>query len=567
MVKVYQPGQVQNNPLPGSRFTANATAASFGGGQAQDLQAMGGALMKAGQASATLHDISQERANRAAVRDKLNTASAELRELTGSYYRRKGQDAASVYSEAEQALAEVRKKHTQDIKDPRQKDMFDASYESLANGHLNRVYAFQEEQRVVWEKETREAENMNAIEDAAAAWTDPAAIREAEVTLKFNTAANLKGMGDKVIKKGIEDATHLLHTEVLKKVGAYSPQAALDYIKTYGDRIKPVERAVLTQELQKKADIVWAMDKALELANSGKTFEEQLAVADAEKDPNKATELKENLRSIRTDRENAKKEAALARYEEEVDALWKDPKNYKVPMDLNASTQTALYNLQRKFKTDGGVSAIATDWDVYYRLKSMPLTEFKNVDLLKYKDSLNATELKELMKDQTARGDKAGKTSGLRTSYQTAVASVKNMKDFSESTKLSAAKLQENGARRQQFFSAFETQLAKIPVEERTEQKELEIIKALLAPVMDRGNKYNPMDNKTVYRFEVPFMEAKQLQAFKTAAEAMENLPANLVGTIGAQFDPDEQVYFVEGANAVKVYDVYGNHVETWRKK
>ena len=523
--------------------------------------------MKAGQASADLHQISQDRADRAAVRDRLSTARKELRELTGAYYRLQGEAAANIYPDAEKALTEVRKKHTQEIKDPRQKELFDASYDSLAEGHLNRIYSFQEQQRVVWEKETRDAENMNAIEDAAAAWTDPAAIRDAELTVKFNTAANLKGMGDKVIKKGIEDATHLLHTEVLKKVGAYSPQAALDYIKQYGDRIKPVEREVLKQQLQLKADIVWARDKALELANSGKTFEEQLAAADAEKDANKAAELKENLRSIRTDRENAKKEAATARYETEVDALWKDPKGYKIPMDLDAKTQTELYNLQRKFKTDAGVSAVATDWDTYYRLKSMPVEEFKKVDLMKYKDSLNATELKELMKDQTARGTKVGEAKGLRTSYQTAVASIKNMKDFSESTKLSAAKLQENGARRQQFFSAFETQLAKIPVEERTEQKELEIIKTLLAPVMDRGNKYNPMDNKTVYRFEVPFMDAKQLQAFKTAAEAMENLPANLVGTIGAQFDPDEQVYFVEGANAVKVYDVYGNHVETWRKK
>lgn len=336
-VRGYEPGQVQANPLPSSRFDASASSDSFGGARASQFKALGQSLQNVSsglQDAAVKFQQSNERKDRAVVRDNLNNAQSEARVFMSDLNRPENrQTAVDAYEKSQKQLTDIRRRYSSQLKNSRQQDLFTASFDDVMNGHLDRAIAIQDKARTDYEKETLAAQNQTAVEDAVASRTDPAAIRTSEVTIKANTAFENRGLPVPVRKKAVENAVHNLHASVLSALTLDSPVAAQEYLKQNWGKFNPAAREGLKKELDGKAFDFTVRQRAAEISNSGAPLEDQLKQADTFNDPKMADELRQRIKEKYDDKVLARKAQEQALVQQEWSALTQDPRGYQIPYE------------------------------------------------------------------------------------------------------------------------------------------------------------------------------------------------------------------------------------------
>lgn len=564
-----QIGSVQATRVPSVRFTPNATAASFGG--KSELSQFGEALGYATDALARSVIIQNKEAvhrrDTAIARDKYTQASSEANQYLMDVYMRNGEDAVNAYPDVEKQLQEISKKYEEQMVNPVQREYFKASFSHASEQHLNRTALWVQGKRKEYEQETLMAENQLAVETAVAMRTDPASIREAEITISLNTASQYKGFPSEVKQKKIADAKNNLHSAVVAALVVDSPIAAQGYLEKNWDKFNPIAREALKVDLAEKAELATVRNISTAISSSGKTYEEQLAEVDKIKDPKRADAVRKRVKDTHDERQQLKEAQQVEKFESVVDDIFKDPTNAEIPSDLSAQQQEKLYDLGKKLRKDkaaarGASAASETDWSAYYELKGMPPEQFRNVDLLDYADRLKESELKELIKEQRDERGGRGKGLSVRTPYQNAMSVVKTLPIFKDDNKgwADVKKNQKGVAKQNQFLAQFEARLNQLPEEQRTAENQDKIIKDLLTPTPIV--RFGPIPNTPALKFEIPYMNTDdQKRALK------HYVPEPLKVYPNVQFDEDTERYFVDGDGVRDIYDQYGNYVTSYRRQ
>lgn len=315
--------QVQAAALPDTRRSSNASGASFGGAQAADLKDFGTALTNVGEGTTKAAGVfaiqSRDRKDKSLVRENLNSAESEMREIEGDLRRPENRDKAiDAYSNAQKSLTELRKKYAAQLGNDRQRDLFLSSYDAQMNSVLDRAFQLQETTRVQYEKITRDAQNQSAVENAVAARTDPKEILNSEITIIANTKAETKGLPKEFVDASVASAKNNLHSSVFNALLEDDPRLAQGYLEQNWDKFNPATREAQKKDSDQKAFDWTVRETAKTLVDSGFTEEQINAEIDKIDDPKKADALrariKDDLEDRRIAREIQQKESTYSEW-------------------------------------------------------------------------------------------------------------------------------------------------------------------------------------------------------------------------------------------------------------
>lgn len=379
-VQGYNPGQVKPTALPASRFSANATAESFGGGDAAEIGKIGKAGQELGGVINKFAIEQQDIKDKAVAREALVAATDAQLKHGASVWELKGEPATRALDTMNEGLVKIRQEYSKNLS-PRQRDLFLASFDSKADDYKQKAMLFQVQATDAYEKTTLTAENQSAIDLAIANRTDPKSIRDAENTISANTLRLNRGQENVTKKQALIDAMDLLHNKVLGAIAQDSPIAAQEYFKANEKRFKPDGRDALRKSLEDKAFDFDVRMKAVDLSNSGLSLEEQLKMADKERDPKKADELRKRVKEKYEDKKLAKESADAEALKAEWQQMIQNPKDYQIPYErLNKNEWQAMESF-KKAKLNGFALSSDTGEVIRYglmtdqELKAVPVTE------------------------------------------------------------------------------------------------------------------------------------------------------------------------------------------------
>lgn len=569
----YIPGQVRPTGVPGVRFRAGARPSAFGGAEAEQIGRLGVALEQVAATASELDRASQNKKDKALARSIYNRANAEMNHwLTSDLYNREGEDAVDSYIIASTKFEEMRKSYVVRLKNESQRELFNASFDTLKVGHLNRVIGFQEQQRDKLEKVTIEAENLQSIETAVANRTDPNAILEAESTIVANTQFLSRAFPKVVRDIAVDDATNLLYTNVMEALTSDSPGAALAFFEANIDKFKEATKIGIRDNLSKLAEAEVVRDTAVAISDSGLSLENQLAEVDKIED----ARIAKQVRRVVKERANERKVIANANAQKIVNDEWtafsKNPRTYSIPNWLPVKEQDLMekrkaVELQQWAYEQGAGPAPVTDWPNFNRLMSMTPDELNRVPMRDWGDLAPAEwnkVLAHLNKSRSGSGSSKGVASTrVRTPYQQFNATVAGMKYFTPKffkgqwgKNVSREQIQQ---RKSWFFEQAAARLALIPEEEQTEERVGNMIREeLMAPV--RISRWGR--DLYVKAFEVPYLGGVGFEEEEVTA-ALANRPKPLKDAPGSdkfstlQYDPESNTYFldVKGGAVRRLYD------------
>lgn len=570
MVKVptYTPGQIKEKKMPGVRFSANATGASFGGNTARDLGNLGDALTQAGNVAMHHAALENQKLSKAHARDALVRFKQEADDFlfgdgkeNRGLYSKQGKDASNATGEAEKAFSELRKKYVQELKDDYTRELFDASADSYVSGNMRSIHKFRSSQIEKFHVATLDAQNKHFADTAMKNRMNPQMIKESQEGIVANVQAKYKGYGKDVIDAAIIQEKNNLHSNILGAHANESPRLAMDYLNANWEDFDPKNRAALKEKLNDMVENEWVRDKAMAL--DALPLEKAMAQVDKVKDADKAAKLRRLVKDRYSEKQMLKSLEDKQVLESETDVLFsafqKDDlaalKAYKTPMSAPGKDQEHLYALKQKFLRDalakkGIGTKTQTNLVVWSRLEDMSIDDLRQVDLKQYIPDLNAADYKALFKKQ-----RDGKGSKVTSPYQQLKIAVKDMGEFDP-------KDEEGSQNLNRLIGQMRTRLEAIPQKEITEEKIHDIIyKELLAPANfeDEGWFWFDREGK---RYELSYKEEDKAKHFE------ENIPEPLKAYGEAvKFHPETERYYVQKNGIRKVFDKYGRHKVTVKLK
>jgi len=181
--------QVKDAPLPGSRFSGGATAASFNG-EAANIAKLGKAV----------DNVSLVLAKEALKKDKINATSSYNQARTdtdallrgeGGIYNRKGLDAENSYGEFLKASEEINKKYSKDLKGQRAKGLFAANYADYITTNGKAVMTHESKERDAAQTIMRDADNNSwALLNESPSATNPVMSFQADTNTGIGRAGD-----------------------------------------------------------------------------------------------------------------------------------------------------------------------------------------------------------------------------------------------------------------------------------------------------------------------------------------------------------------------------------------
>lgn len=570
-------GTVQSKALPGSVFSPSATPDTFGADKARAIGGLGKqAISTAGQLQA-FNEESQNKLKKSQVRSAVNSANKEILAFSAETYANTGQDAIDSVEKTQVFLDKTRQKYGADFVDRDQADLFAASFNSTEMSTLSRMYPFQEKERVAYELNTLAAQNQGAIDNAVLHRMDDSLIAKEEQTIILNTVhewKNIKGQDKDVVVNAAKLAVDNLHSSVVDAYKAESSTAALEYL--IKNESKFTAQSFATQQLKLKADAdrEAVFIKTIEISKSPEftTLDEQLDAADKatyiqnDIETAMSAEQKKAVRSDLVSRHNIEVATVEARqkavFNQEVDKLERmsaqQIAGYKIPLsELTAAQQSSvkLYKekaIEEKLAEQGVGPGVRDDYILLNEIENLSPAQFQQKDLMQDLPSMTKGTYDKLRAKQTKeRKEGVAASLGRKPSAQ-ASAAIKGMSDFNVRSKSRKTLQKTVSTRQQQYYEQFYIALARIPENERTEPAVKEIIDSLLAPVELFG--------PNIYRFELSYVDDQDRLSEKYLPKSLQEVP-------GIQYDSDDNVYYSMGAGSVRVYDVNGMLIKTYRKR
>lgn len=409
-VPVYSSPAVQQDAIPGVRFSSGANANTFGAQGARNIAQIGQAAATIGEGLLAKEQADAELERKSIARDSATQAKEEISQyLETNIYNRSGKDTLTAYDDARAGIKKIREKYTQDLTDDKTRFLFDATVDPHEITHLETTGAFQRKGSEDYHKATINAENQADLDSAVLNHNNPNAIAEAETTIRANTAFTYS-MEDKAVQdKRVALAVNDLHSRIVEKKEQESPQAALAYMNANWDKFDEMSRQKMKDAISAKADLQTVNSEAMRIASLPPQL--QAAEIDKIKNPEIQKKTRSEVKDVLSFKEATKTLAEKQWFEPQFDALVKNPTAYQVPMNAPADMQEKLIGLKKKFMADelaakGAGTAQATNWVYYNKIMKLPENEMMKFDVTspEARANLHSTEIKQIINLQ--RGGK-----------------------------------------------------------------------------------------------------------------------------------------------------------------
>jgi hypothetical protein len=363
---------VKESAIANVQQSANATAASFGLGQAQNM----------GKAADAVLQISTDltvKAEEAKARDSVNKAQLQLNDtIQNNLYSRKGLEAAT----PEEAQAEFDK--IQEANMPSgylAKQLYQASVDSHKTDLLKNVQAHRAKEIETFNMATIDANSALAVDTAVRNNYDPEMVAKSKADIIANTSARYHGMGTEYIKAQTAAAVSNLHSSIMEARKAESPRSALNYLHENEQDFDPVTAAKMKEALKPLVENEQALETAKALDNVP-LDQAQKQIDSAGLSPEASQKAMNLVKDRRQVKEYAKQDAQRKMLEGVADDIIKDPVGANIPIALDSAHWQDMYNFKQKLIGDArGVKTI-TDPAVYQKLTDMSQKELAEANLL-----------------------------------------------------------------------------------------------------------------------------------------------------------------------------------------
>jgi hypothetical protein len=386
--------QVREVGLPGARVNANATAESFGAGEAQNIEKAGWATMGIGLEL-------EKKAEEANARDAVNKAQQDVNNIFfGQMVQRKGLDAATP-EEAMQTFKEVGKKYKDNLSGPLANSLFDASFNAHLTESMKSVAHYRASQIEDFDRQTVDANSKTAVDTAILNRNNPEVIAQSAKDVADNTAYQYRGMGQDVISEKQKEATSHVYEQVFEAHKAESPRLALEFLKANADNFDPEKRTRMEKEIRPYVDNEAALTAAQAFDNTPVDVAQKKIdglVRAGTLSPEAGEKTIAQVLYRRNVREKAEQDKTAAMYNQVAQTVIKDPTT-ELPVTLPPTVYEQAFNLQRKLQKS---ERTYTDPAVLQDVLNMPQEQFANVNLLddKYQNGLSSNKLQEMIATQ-----------------------------------------------------------------------------------------------------------------------------------------------------------------------
>lgn len=458
----YRPGQVDNAPLPASRFSPNATGADFGGQDAANLGDLAAGLSRAGQTATGIALDQQERLNRSAVRDALSSARSSVRDyLTNQVYTRRGADAINVQPEVEKQFKQINDDQAGKLSNGAQKELFRQMFTDVQDEHLAHVQGFQQQQREVYEKASIDASNFNSVQDSILMRSNPAVIKKNEEDIVFNTAYKFRGLGKDVQKAEAAKAISNLHTEIVSSIGKDDARAGLAYLEANKGKFLPETYSIEKSRLEAQGISEAAFQRAASAYSQGMSVKQAQEYADKNITNPKEAELFVSGLQTRIAQGTAdQKMKERTATEDAWQQVIKSP-NAPIPTDLPADEQIKMQEYKTKVAKQAAGEQQA---NAYGKLLALPDQDFVNTNLFQYRADLSEHDFNYLATLQTKMrkgGDE--ETVAFRKAMGDAQTEAKQIPMFKVGEKDSEEVIRKKQDQMNQYLEEYSRQLRAVP--------------------------------------------------------------------------------------------------------
>lgn len=421
---------------PSFSSARGATEGAFGVGVARAAEQSGAGLSKVGDQIGAMALKMQIEDNERAAKDADVALSARLRMLAvgdgtegnSGYFGRKGQDAVDATSDYNKSVEDARREIAESLPNDRARQLFQSSAATRVNSALTEGAKYSIGQRTVASNATSEARIGEAIDDAAAAWSDPkivarsVAVAEAEVA----DVGERNGWTPEVTKSKMEAARTKVYSQAIMAASEQDPMAAQELYNKHKTDIdgtarpgieKVLEAGTLRQQSQQSAaEIQAAMpgDLKAQIARAKATI----------KDPKV---LDETL--TRLDRDHARDERLRSQQERETQqAAWATITGGGSVDDLSpaqlsvipGTTLSSMQAFEKKRAASGRGFADATDPEAYNSIHDAFMADklaFSQMDLDTMRDKLDEGDYKYWANQQRMIDTRAEKEQAKLRSY------------------------------------------------------------------------------------------------------------------------------------------------------
>lgn len=282
----YQTNTVHNSDLPASRFSANASADSFGGA---DAEALGRVAQGASNLGGSLLDIGlteQDKTNHDVARGQVNSARLELNQYAQSEYAKAGSDAFGASQRIQAQAQKIQEKYNGALTTSAQQDIFKNAFTTYSDEHVMRAQNFEQEQKKVYRSETLNQASDIDSQDIQAHMNDPAFVSRRLFDIEQNVKAEYAGHGDVAMRADKVVQSTLMN--VISETAMTDPNAALMFLDAHEDKLggKAQVRSIRDYLEKKEFDLRKADIVMGETARPGATREEVIKNIQATKLPN-----------------------------------------------------------------------------------------------------------------------------------------------------------------------------------------------------------------------------------------------------------------------------------------
>lgn len=344
-VPSYNP-QVNEATPSGGFLNVKATGENFGAGVGKAYQALGDVAENVAETA----DKMERKYNTARARDAYTKASTALADYVQTEKMKKSGDAVGAYDNARAKFSEMKDTYHKEIGDKSTQEIFDASFDEDINRALLSLKGHEEEQKKVYDDNTKDAENLMAINLASVDPNDDTIKRSLD-TINANVGSKFSSESPEVIALKKQQASDALHLEVVKRVNEASPLKAQEYLTRQKEKGQISESAYLDLMGRTKAGALEyrsaAMADEIFARNSDNLEGAYKEISDI-----KDIELRKKTREAYQDTLRAQKEVRAEKdrqmKEVETDKLYNSPGTYIVPVDASADVQNYLYDLKSK---------------------------------------------------------------------------------------------------------------------------------------------------------------------------------------------------------------------------
>lgn len=388
-VPVYDTQQVQERPLSSVRNSAP---------QDTSLQQLGNALSGIGAVADRRAQEAQEDDDAAQLTEVLAGASDKLRPvLYEDILTRQGKDAFSAYQDTDKSLADIAKEAESSLRTDKQRDAFRKMWAQQRSGSLGQVSRHVASQRQAYRQNMAEVGAKSALEDAAAAWSNP---EESAVAMQRGTAmirANLQGQAPEVITEKVQAFESNVHAAKIDRMAIANPMVAKAYYLENKDKIDGLTQGKIEKLLDSEVLRVESQAKADSIVAGGGGIQAQLEKARAIADPKLRDETVSRVKSRYTEAKQIQAQFKADLIEEAGKIIVNGGSMDDLrPQHREALGPSGMASLKKYSSSNGEVT---TNLGTYYKLQDMATNDpkaFEKVPLIQYAGDLEKSDMDRL---------------------------------------------------------------------------------------------------------------------------------------------------------------------------